>query len=444
MKLQETKNGATVVFAVMGRIDSETAEAFGTALHASIATPGIEKVVLDFSGVDFISSACLRVLMLGLKQSRENKVMLVMAAMQPMLLEIFQLSRIDTLISCVATIEQAMKKTIAPAGTPLQAKPIDNGISVRFWGTRGSLPAPLTLQQLRNKLSSALVAGAGMNLDTVERANSFVESLPFHIGGTFGGSSSCVQLSASDNHVVLLDMGSGARLAGQEALRQLAGRPGEFHIFMSHLHWDHIMGFPFFTPAYIPGQRIHIYGCHEQLENAFRRQQAEPSFPVELSKMASTMDFVHLEPGRSYNIAGYQVRAALQQHHGDSFGYRFERNGKCVVYSTDAEHKPENTLGIQQSVEFFRGADLVIFDAMYSLAESVSVKEDWGHSSNVMGVELCQQAKAKRLAFVHHEPANDDAAIERLLHDALRLEEITRNGERLDVVAAYDGLEMQI
>ena len=444
MKLSEKKHGATVVLAVFGRIDSETAEAFGTALHASIATPGIEKVVLDFREVDFISSACLRVLMLGLKQAREKKMMLVMAAMQPMLLEIFQLSRIDTLISCVATIEQAMKKTIAPAGTPLQANPIDNGISVRFWGTRGSLPAPLTLQQLRNKLSTALVAGAGMNLDTLERANSFVESLPFHIGGTFGGSSSCVQLSASDNHVVLLDMGSGARLAGQEALRQLAGRPGEFHIFMSHLHWDHIMGFPFFTPAYIPGQRIHIYGCHEQLENAFRRQQAEPSFPVELSKMASTMEFVRLEPGRSYNIAGYQVRAALQQHPGDAYGYRFERNGKCVVYSTDAEHKPENIQDAAAFVELYRDADLVIFDAMYSLADSVSVKEDWGHSSNVVGVELCQQARVKRLALVHHDPANDDAAVERLCHDALRLEEITRQGARLEVLAAYDGLEIQL
>ena len=444
MKLQEKKDGATLVLAVQGRIESETAEAFGTALHASIATPGIEKVVLDFREVDFISSACLRVLMLGLKQAREKKMMLVMAAMQPMLLEIFQLSRIDTLISCVATIEQAMKKTLAPAGTPLQAKPIDKGISVRFWGTRGSLPAPLTLQQLRNKLSSALVAGAGLNLDTVERANSFVESLPFHIGGTFGGSSSCVQLSASDNHVVLLDMGSGARLAGQEALRQLAGRPGEFHIFMSHLHWDHIMGFPFFTPAYIPGHRIHIYGCHEQLENAFRRQQAEPSFPVELSKMASTMEFVRLEPGRSYNIAGYQVRAALQQHPGDAYGYRFERNGKCVVYSTDAEHKPENIQDAAAFVELYRDADLVIFDAMYSLADSVSVKEDWGHSSNVVGVELCQQACVKRLALVHHDPANDDATIERLCHDALRLEEITRQDSRLEVLAAYDGLEIQL
>ena len=165
-----------------------------------------------------------------------------------------------------------MHKVATPA-TAQQVIRGENKMSVHFWGTRGSLPAPLTLQQLRNKLASALVAGAGMNLDTIERAHGFLESLPFHIGGTYGGSTSCVELSANENNVVLLDMGSGARLAGQEALRRLSGRPGEFHIFMSHLHWDHIMGFPFFTPAYIPGQRIHIYGCHDQMENAFRRQR---------------------------------------------------------------------------------------------------------------------------------------------------------------------------
>jgi anti-anti-sigma factor len=443
MQLSETQHGTTLVLAVKGRIDMETAAEFGDELLAKIKVEGVQKLVLDFSGVEFVSSACLRALMLGLKQARELKVAFAIAAMQPKVLEIFQLSRIDTLIPCFATIEQAVNKVATPAEAQ-QVIRVENKMSVHFWGTRGSLPAPLTLQQLRNKLSSALVAGAGMNLDTVERANSFVESLPFHIGGTYGGSTSCVELSASENNVVLLDIGSGARLAGQEALRRLAGRPGEFHIFMSHLHWDHIMGFPFFTPAYIPGQRIHIYGCHEQLENAFRRQQAEPSFPVELSKMASTMEFVRLEPGRSYNIAGYQVRAALQQHPGDAYGYRFERNGKCVVYSTDAEHKPENKQDAAAFVEFFRDADLVIFDAMYSLADSVSVKEDWGHSSNVVGVELCLQARVKRLALVHHDPANDDAAVERLCHDALRLEEITRQGVRLEVLAAYDGLEIQL
>jgi anti-anti-sigma factor len=420
----------------------ETAAEFGDELLAKIKVEGVQKVVLDFSGVEFVSSACLRALMLGLKQARELKVAFAIAAMQPKVLEIFQLSRIDTLIACFATIEQAVNKVATPSTQQVISG--ENKISVRFWGTRGSLPAPLTLQQLRNKLVSALVAGAGMNLDTIERANSFVESLPFHIGGTYGGSTSCVELSANENNVVLLDMGSGARLAGQEALRRLSGRPGEFHIFMSHLHWDHIMGFPFFTPAYIPGQRIHIYGCHDQMKNAFRRQQAEPSFPVDLSKMASNIDFVRIEPGRVHNIAGYQVSAKLQQHPGDAYGYRFEKNGKCVVYSTDAEHKPENNQDAAAFVEFYRDADLVIFDAMYSLADSVSVKEDWGHSSNVAGVELCQQAHVKRLALVHHDPANDDATVERLCHDALRLEEITRQGSRLEVLAAYDGLEIQL
>ncbi|MSR34752.1 MAG: STAS domain-containing protein [Phycisphaerales bacterium] len=444
MKLSETKHRATLVLAVKGRIDTETAKEFGDELLARIKTQGIDKVVLDFSGVDFISSACLRELMINFKHAREAKVALLVAAMQPMVLEIFQLSRFDTIMPCLATIEQALKTQVALQSTPAKGARDTNSVVVHFWGTRGSLPAPLTLQQLRNKLASALVAGAGMNLDTIERANSFVESLPFHIGGTYGGNSSCVELSAHDNNVVLLDLGSGARLAGQDALRRLAGRSGEFHIFMSHLHWDHIMGFPFFTPAYIPGQRIRIYGCHDQLENAFRRQQAEPSFPVDLSKMASHIEFVHLELGRSYHIAGYQVSTKLQQHHGDSYGYRFEKNGKCVVYSTDAEYKPENMINIQECVELFQDADLVIFDAMYSLADSVSVKEDWGHSSNIMGVELCQQAHAKRLALVHHEPANDDAAIGRSYHDALRLEELTRQGERLEIYSAYDGLEIQL
>jgi len=443
MKLSETKHGTTLVLSVKGRIDMETAAEFGDELLAKIKVEGVQKVVLDFSGVEFVSSACLRALMLGLKQARELKVAFAIAAMQPKVLEIFQLGRIDTLIACFATIEQAVNK-VATSAAAQQVIRGGNKMSVHFWGTRGSLPAPLTLQQLRNKLVSALVAGAGMNLDTIERANSFVESLPFHIGGTYGGSTSCVELSANENNVVLLDMGSGARLAGQEALRRLAGRPGEFHIFMSHLHWDHIMGFPFFTPAYIPGQRIHIYGCHDQMENAFRRQQAEPSFPVDLSKMASNIYFVRIEPGRVHNIAGYQVSAKLQQHPGDAYGYRFEKNGKCVVYSTDAEHKPENNQDAAAFVEFYRDADLVIFDAMYSLADSVSVKEDWGHSSNVAGVELCQQARVKRLALVHHDPANDDATLERLCHDALRLEEITRQGSRLEVLAAYDGLEIQL
>ena len=241
-------------------------------------------------------------------------------------------------------------------------------------------------------------------------------------------------------------MGSGVRELGLDTMKRCAGgdRPREWHFFLSHLHWDHIMGFPFFAPAYMPGQTVRIYGCHANIEQAFRRQQDEPSFPVGFERLGANIEFVVLEPGRAVEVAGYWVTPRLQLHGGDSYAYRFERAGRTLVYSTDAEHKPDNEVDLRNFVELFRDADLVIFDAMYSLAESVSVREDWGHSSNVVGVELCQRANVKRLALFHHEPVNDDAAIDRLCQDAQRLEEITRKGARLDVLAAYDGLELLV
>ena len=317
-------------------------------------------------------------------------------------------------------------------------------MKVRFWGTRGSIPAALTAKGLREKLVNALLAAAGHNLDTIDKASAFAETLPFAVSHTFGGNSSCVELRDEGAARVLLDMGSGARAAAGDALRELKGSPGEFHVFMSHLHWDHIMGFPFFTPAYIPGHSITIYGCHAEIERAFRRQQDQPSFPVDFSVMGATIRFVPLEPGRSYDIAGYRVTPKLQVHGGDSYGYRFERNGRTVIYSTDSEHKLENAEETQKFVDFFQGADLVIFDAMYSLADTVSVKEDWGHSSNIVGVELCQLAGAKHLVLFHHEPAYDDATIERVWRETQRLEEITRAEHAVTVTSAYDGLEIAL
>jgi phosphoribosyl 1,2-cyclic phosphodiesterase len=317
-------------------------------------------------------------------------------------------------------------------------------MKVRFWGTRGSLPAALTAKGVREKLVAALVAASGRELDTPEKAAAFAETLPFSVSHTFGGNSSCIEVRDEGAGRVLLDMGSGARAAAGDALRELKGAPGEYHVFQSHLHWDHIMGFPFFTPAYIPGNKITIYGCHAELERAFRRQQDQPSFPVDFSILGAKIEFVVLEPGRPYDIAGYRVTAKPQVHGGDSYGYRLERNGKALIYSTDSEHKLEDSEVTQTFVDFFHGADLVIFDAMYSLADTVSVKEDWGHSSNVVGVELCQLAQAKHLVLFHHEPAFDDATIERVWRETQRLEEITRGERPLTVTAAYDGLEITL
>jgi phosphoribosyl 1,2-cyclic phosphodiesterase len=244
---------------------------------------------------------------------------------------------------------------------------------------------------------------------------------------------------------VLCDLGSGLRPFGQAVLgRHGPASPQTYHVFVSHLHWDHIMGLPFFTPAYIPGNRIRFYGGHPELETALRRQQDQPSFPVDFSSLRADIEFACLEPGRRYDIAGMSVTTKLQLHAGDSYGYRFESDGRSVVYTTDSEHRlmdPAETTGF---VEFFRNADVVIFDAMYSLADVTSVKADWGHSSNVVGVELCQLAGARHLCLFHHEPANDDEAISRVLADTRRLEEITRADAPLRVTAAYDGMEIDL
>jgi len=316
---------------------------------------------------------------------------------------------------------------------------------VRFWGTRGSIPVALTSVDIRRKLEKAILAAAEKQLRTEEDVRRFIErELDFSVSHTYGGHSPCVEIDAGGGEILVCDMGSGARPLGGSLLARARGRPVTVNVFMSHVHWDHIMGFPFFAPAYEPQVKLRIHGCHDCVEQAFRLQQSAPFFPVDFSRLAASIEFVRLRPGVTSSIGGFAVRPMLQRHTGDSYGYRFERDGKSIVYSTDSEHKLEDAAQTAAFTEFFRGADLVIFDAMYSLAEAVSVKEDWGHSSNVVAVELAQMAGVKRLCLFHHEPAFDDERINAVLKDTLRFEQLTRQAAALEVCAAYDGLDLEV
>ena len=316
---------------------------------------------------------------------------------------------------------------------------------LHFWGTRGSIPVSLTAADNRAKLLLALQGAAGRPLEQQADIEAYVDGLGFAVGGTYGGHSSCVQIETGGDEQVLLDMGSGARPCGQHMIERFGpGRPQTYHVFMSHLHWDHIMGFPFFTPIYIPGNRLIIHSCHENVEYAFRRQQRGPSFPVDFGLLGAEISFEVLQPDQDYDIAGLCVRAKRQCHAGDSYGWRFIKDGKRVVYSTDSEHKLENLAETTGFADFFAKADAVIFDAMYSLADAISVKADWGHSSNMVAVELCQMARAKRLIMFHHEPAYDDKRIEQVLVETRRLEAITRSDHAVEVLSAWDGLEVSL
>lgn len=318
---------------------------------------------------------------------------------------------------------------------------------VRFWGTRGSLPVAPTATTIRGKIAQALVAAGSLQFDNIAEAELFVEKeLSFAVGATYGGATSCVELETAQGSYFICDMGSGLRSFGLDSMRRnSAGHSKTYNFFQSHLHWDHIMGFPFFAPAFDPTVTIRIHAGHPDAEQALRRQQEEISFPVPFDWLRADFQFVQMTPGEIHEVDGVQVETILQHHSHGSYGYRFtDADGKTVIYSTDSEHKLEKMAVEAAFIEFFRNADLVICDTMYSLADSVSMKEDWGHSSNLVAVDLCHSAEAKRLALFHHEPTYEDEDIQRMHDESIRYEELTRNGPPLHVICSYDGLEVRI
>jgi hypothetical protein len=205
--------------------------------------------------------------------------------------------------------------------------------------------------------------------------------------------------------------------------------------------------------ARIPAERVHFGARHGQegrrAETAgpvlAAPDASAPSFPVDYAQAGARIEFDLMTPDKPQYIAGINVTPKKQLHAGDSYGYRFESLERTVVYSTDSEHRLDDPAEHDEFVAFFAKADLVIFDAMYSLAEAVSVKADWGHSSNVVGVELCQAAAARRLALFHHEPVHDDKQLSRLVAETRRLEQITRGSRApLEIISAYDGLTIEL
>jgi enoyl-CoA hydratase/carnithine racemase len=178
-------------------------------------------------------------------------------------------------------------------------------------GARGLIPVGLGGAAVRDKVVAALVAAAGRGIDTPEAARAFVEhELDFEIGHTYGGDSSCVEVRTGEDERVVCDLGSGARAFGNHLL---AARPSghTVNVFMSHVHWDHIMGFPFFMPAYLPGNHIRIHGCHPTLEAAFRRQHAAPSFPVDFARLGATIELCSWSPGATTGGGAARPRHAV-------------------------------------------------------------------------------------------------------------------------------------
>ncbi|HPG32026.1 MAG TPA: MBL fold metallo-hydrolase, partial [bacterium] len=291
-------------------------------------------------------------------------------------------------------------------------------MKIKFWGTRGSLPASINANNLSAKLQKSLdvILQNLQNQDKItSNAKQYCFSLDFATGGTYGTNTSCVQIDGDGENYIILDAGTGLRDLGNHIMKTSnANTKKIFHIFLSHLHWDHIQGFPFFIPAYIPGNKIIFYGAHPDIKKAFEIQQSSPFFPVSLDMMAAEKKYELLSPSEKYEVCGYEIEIIEQNHPGKSFGYSFKKNNKKIVYSTDSEHKEEVSASV--FLDFFKDADALIFDAQYTLVDSEYLKCDWGHSSNLLAVEFACLANVKNLIMFHSEPVKDDFELDKILH----------------------------
>jgi phosphoribosyl 1,2-cyclic phosphodiesterase len=248
-----------------------------------------------------------------------------------------------------------------------------------------------------------------------------------------GGNTSCVEVTAGETRIVL-DAGTGLRALGAELMRR--GGPVEVALLFSHFHWDHIQGFPFFTPAYVNGNRVDIFGperCGEaHVKGALDAQMRAPHFPVGLDAMRAELGFHPVPAGASFKRGTILVQTAAANHPGGCLAYRLSAGGRSLVYATDTEHRADGTLD-SGLLELARGCDVLIYDAQYTATEYPQ-KRGWGHSTPDEAVRLAQAAGAGQVVLFHHDPSHDDAAIARM--------EAAARAHMPTVTAAREGLEI--
>jgi phosphoribosyl 1,2-cyclic phosphodiesterase len=285
---------------------------------------------------------------------------------------------------------------------------------VRFWGTRGSVPTP--------------------GPTTVR----------------YGGNTACVEMRTAADTFFIFDSGTGIRELGLQLARQ--GGAVTAHLMLGHTHWDHIHGFPFFTPGFVPGNHLVIYGARDldrSLRDVLAGQMHYTYFPVPLGDLRADIGFSELEEGE-IQVEDVAVRTHYLNHTAVCMGYRMEADGRSLAYITD--HEPygvgEDGLrggfvhgGDRRLIDFVRGVDLLIQDAQYT-PEEYTTRRGWGHSSADYVTDVAVEAGARRLALFHHEPTHADEDIDRMVESARQ--RARQAGSDLEIFGAAEGQEIKL
>ena len=277
-------------------------------------------------------------------------------------------------------------------------------MKIRFWGTRGSIPSP--------------------GESTLK----------------YGGNTPCVEVRLSNEELLVFDAGTGIRELGNFLLNKRNNWQG--HIFLSHPHWDHIQGLPFFRPAYIPGNEFIILGAaHPQvsLEKIIADQMETIYFPINVHYFSADVSFKSLGEG-SYKIGGAQIDTMFINHPGLALSYKINWGNSSMVYMTDNELGMANGGNLRKRiVEFVSQANVLIHDAQYD-DDEYKIKRGWGHSTWSQALQLAMEARVERLVLFHHDPDHDDQKIDTFL--AACQQEAKNNGASLEIIAAQEGMEI--
>lgn len=274
-------------------------------------------------------------------------------------------------------------------------KPKSGKVVLTIWGARGSIPSP--------------------------------GSKTAH----YGGNTSCIELRLG-KELLILDAGTGIRELGMKLIKE--GKISA-SILLTHYHWDHIMGLPFFGPGYSPHNHFRIYGENKagtSLRSILYGQMSAPYFPVRLDEMMSQMEFIEIGPHQNFNIGEVQVSTYPARHPDSCVSYRISYEGRVITYATDTEHTQEIDHHLLKSA---RDADILIYDSAYTESEYPQ-KVGWGHSTWAEGIKLARAAKVKRLILWHHEPSHTDLIVRKIEQEA---RQHFRNCQ-----AAYEGMKITL
>ena len=294
------------------------------------------------------------------------------------------------------------------------------------------LEKPLGHEQVRALLSDLLSGRAEVRFWGVR--GSIASPGPTH--ERYGGNTSCVTVKLAMDEYLILDAGTGIREFGNYLIQ--LGMPVRLHLLISHAHWDHIQGLPFFRPGYLSYNDLALYGADQAsvpFQKVIADQMRNTYFPVPLETMRAHLHFHRLTEG-AYTVADAKIDTLFLKHPGATLGFRIDLRGKSMVYLCDNEITPEDPAYRKKVEGFVRGVHLLIADAQYA-PEDFPEKAGWGHSMYTEVVDMAMDAGVQKLVLTHHDPDRGDEALDRIVADAQRL--VRARGGRLQVTAATEG-----